>query len=142
MEKFNLPQESYVMMGDYLEFSLIEAKKHGFKKIHLCAQWAKMLKIAMATPQTHVRHGAIDIKKAIKFLESLNSGFRDRGTDFNTAMEIFNFINFSLVTCHSSLFLKVCVAAKEYAKSIVSGIPVISYLVSYEGKIIANSEKS
>ena len=67
MEKFNLHQESYVMMGDYLEFALIEAKKHGFKKIHLCAQWAKMLKIAMATPQTHVRHGAIDIKKLLNF---------------------------------------------------------------------------
>ena len=39
-------------------------------KIHLCAQWAKMLKIAMATPQTHVRHGAIDIKKAIEFLKT------------------------------------------------------------------------
>lgn len=140
MDKFNLPQESYVMMGDYLEFALIEAKKHGFKKIHLCAQWAKMLKIAMATPQTHVRHGAIDIKKALKFLESLDSGFRAPGTDFNTAMEIFNFINLSLVTCHSSLFLKVCAAAKKYAQSIALGIPVISYLVSYEGNIITNSE--
>ena len=55
-------------------------------------------------------------------------------------MEIFNFINLSLVTCHSSLFLKVCVAAKKYAEGIASEIPVISYLVSYEGKIIANSE--
>jgi cobalt-precorrin-5B (C1)-methyltransferase len=150
MEKFNLPQESYVMMGDYLEFSLIEAKKHEFKKIHLCAQWAKMLKIAMAIPQTHVKHGAIDIKKAVEFLKGL--GVKDWGLvqEFNTAMEIFNFI---VSSCHSPihpvrdtslngvhLFTNVCVAAKKYTESISSGIPVISYLVSYEGKIIANSE--
>ena len=67
VEKFGLPQESYIMMGDYLEFALLESKKHEFKKIHLCAQWAKMLKIAMATPQTHVRHGSIDIKKLLNF---------------------------------------------------------------------------
>ncbi|RPI35412.1 MAG: cobalamin biosynthesis protein CbiD, partial [Nitrospiraceae bacterium] len=65
MKQYGFPEESYIMMGDYLEFSLLEARQHGFRKIHLCAQWAKMLKISMATPQTHVRHGAIDIRKAV-----------------------------------------------------------------------------
>ncbi|MBI4653864.1 MAG: cobalt-precorrin-5B (C(1))-methyltransferase [Nitrospirae bacterium] len=140
MKKFNFPEEYYIMMGDYLEYSLLEAKTHGFKKIHLCAQWAKMLKVAMSTPQTHVKHGAIDIKKTIEFLKGL--GVMDWGLaqEFNTAMEIFEFISASRITHHASLFLKVCVAAKKYAESIASGIPVISYLVSYEGKIIANSE--
>ncbi|NOZ69885.1 MAG: cobalamin biosynthesis protein CbiD [Deferribacteres bacterium] len=71
MKKYHFPEESYVLMGDYLEYSLLEAGKHNFRKIHLCAQWAKMLKIAMATPQTHVRFGAIDIRKAVEFLNSL-----------------------------------------------------------------------
>ena len=139
MEKFGLSQESYIMMGDYLEFALLEAKKHAFKKIHLCAQWAKMLKIAMATPQTHVRHGSIDIKKAIEFLKNIDSEFCALGSEYNTAMEIFNFI---VSSSHSPIhrFTNVCVAAKKYAEGIASEIPVISYLVSYEGKIIANSE--
>ncbi|HBO84972.1 MAG TPA: cobalamin biosynthesis protein CbiD, partial [Deltaproteobacteria bacterium] len=34
MRKYKLPDECYVMMGDYLEFTLLEAKKHGFKKIY------------------------------------------------------------------------------------------------------------
>ncbi|MCX5716799.1 MAG: cobalt-precorrin-5B (C(1))-methyltransferase CbiD [Nitrospirae bacterium] len=135
----NLPEECYVMMGDYLEFSLLEAKKHAFKKIHLCAQWAKMLKIAMATPQTHVRHGAIDLKKAVEFLEKLDNVSQFAGYEFNTAREIFDFINSSLVTRHSSLFLKVCTAAKKYAEKISPGIPVNAHLVSYEGDIIKSS---
>lgn len=138
--KFNLPEESYVMMGDYLEFSLLEAKRHGFKKIYLCAQWAKMLKIAMATPQTHVRHGAIDIKKATELLSSLgiqNSEFRIQ--NFNTAREIFDFVDSRLKTQNSELFSKVCSAAKKYAEE-VAGTPVKACLVSYEGDIIAGSE--
>ncbi|MBI4848974.1 MAG: cobalt-precorrin-5B (C(1))-methyltransferase [Nitrospirae bacterium] len=138
MAEYHLPEESYVLIGDYLEYSLREAKKHGFKKIHLCAQWAKMVKIAMATPQTHVRFGAIDMKKAVEFLNSLGITVPEE-KDFNTAREIFDFINSSPVTRHLSLFPKVCVHAKKYAETIIDGIPVTAHLVSYEGKIIAGS---
>ncbi len=139
MKKYNLPEECYVMMGDYLEFSLLEAKKHEFKKIHLCAQWAKMLKIAMATPQTHVKHGAIDLKKAVEFLRSLQPSALSP-QPFNTAMEIFDFISPQLATHNSKLFRKVCLAAKKYAEKISHGIPVNVHLVSYEGDIIESSE--
>jgi len=147
MKKYGLPEESYVMMGDYLEFSLLEAKKHGFKKIHLCAQWAKMLKIAMATPQTHVRHGAIDVKKAIAFLvnELGIANYKLQNMEFNTAREIFDFLNSSLIPHASapsfgpsSLLLKVCSAAQKYAEKI-AGLPVSVHLVSYEGEIIAGN---
>ncbi len=144
MKKYNLSEESYVMMGDYLEFSLLEAKRHEFKKIHLCAQWAKMLKIAMSTPQTHVRHGAIDIKKAVEFLKKMGQGAMGNGQElwrmvygFNTAREIFDLINSS---GHKSFFSQVCNTAKGYAERIASGIPVVTHLISYEGDIIATSE--
>ncbi len=136
MNKYNLPEECYAMMGDYLEFALLEAERHGFKKIHLCAQWAKMLKIAMATPQTHVRHGALDTKKAVEFLKGL--GIRDRGLeqDFNTAREIFDFVNSSIISSWPSLYSDICYATKSYAEKITSGVPVAVHLVSYEGCII------
>jgi len=145
MKKFNFPEECYVMMGDYLEFSLLEAKKHKFKKIHLCAQWAKMLKIAMATPQTHVRHGAIDLKQAVEFLGKLGQGSRVRGQglldgEFNTAREIFDFINTSRITHHASFFSLVCSAAKKYAEGITGGISVISHIVSYDGEVIISCD--
>jgi cobalt-precorrin-5B (C1)-methyltransferase len=140
MKQYGFPEESYIMMGDYLEFSLLEAKRHGFRKIHLSAQWAKTLKIAMATPQTHVRHGALDIKKAVLFLEELWQLPFGEGHEFNTAMEIFQRVNASLIPQHPALFIKVCQAAKAYAERITEGISVSSYLVSYEGKVIAESE--
>ncbi|MBF0557797.1 MAG: cobalamin biosynthesis protein CbiD [Nitrospirae bacterium] len=138
MKKYALPDESYVMMGDYLEFALLDAVRHGFSAIHLCAQWAKMLKIAMATPQTHVRHGAIAMKKATGFLRSIGIETPE-GTEFNTAREIFDFINSALIDSRPSLLSDVCSVAKRYSESITSGLPVTAHLVSYEGDIIASS---
>ncbi len=136
MHEFNLPEEAYVLMGDYLEYSMKEAVKHRFETIHLCAQWAKMVKIAMATPQTHVRFGALNVRKAVELLNSIGFDI-ETGRDFNTAREIYDCIAESN---QSSNLQRVCNAAKEYAENITGGSPVITYLISYDGKVISNSE--
>ena len=139
MIKLDFPVESYVMMGDYLEFALLEAVRHGFSAIHLCAQWAKMIKIAMATPQTHVRHGAIVVNKAMEFLNTLGIKAHE-GMEFNTAREIFDFINRTNDKGKKAIFSNVCKEAKKYSGAIASGKQVVAHLVSYEGDIIASSE--
>lgn len=140
MKRFSLPVESYLMMGDYVEFSLIDAKKHNFNKIHLSAHWAKILKIAMRIPHTHVRHGAIDLHQTTLFLNNLIPGLLDPAYDFNTARQMYDEINSKLGARRNELLSIVCVKAKEYAEDITAGIPVIAHLVSYEGEIIADSE--
>ncbi len=141
MKQFRLPEEAYVMMGDYLEFSLSEARRHAFRKIHLCAQWAKMLKIALSTPQTHVRHGALDVGKAVDLLIHLGIPI-PREREFNTAREIFDFlINSKIITQNSSPFQRVCDAAREYAEGI-AGVPVAAHLVSYGGEIFTTSDRA
>jgi cobalt-precorrin-5B (C1)-methyltransferase len=148
MKEIGLPDESYVLMGDHLEYSLQEAKKHKFKKIHLCAQWAKMVKIAMATPQTHVRFGAIDTRKAVEFLNSIGISV-PRKKEFNTAREIYDHIlsKRSVGAIHVGIdpirelhLQKVCNEAVKYAQKIAAGIQVMTYLVSYDGKVIVKSE--
>jgi cobalt-precorrin-5B (C1)-methyltransferase len=138
MKRYAFAEEAYVMMGDYVEFSLTDARKHAFKEIHISAQWAKILKISMSTPQTHVRHGTINVKKGSEHLNRLGIAVpRDR--DFNTAREIYDYL---VATYGYSLpmFRKVCIAAKRYAEQITAGIPVIAHLVSYEGDILVESE--
>jgi cobalt-precorrin-5B (C1)-methyltransferase len=128
MKEYKLPESAYVLMGDYAEWSFLEAKKHGFEKIHLCAQWAKMLKLAMATPDTHVRAGAINIKKAVSLLKELGVEIPER--EYNTAREIFKEIK------EKKPLIKVSKRTAAYAGKI-SGIAARAYLVSYEGDIIA-----
>jgi cobalt-precorrin-5B (C1)-methyltransferase len=147
LEKFRLPEEMYVMMGDYLEYSLLEAKKYSFARIHLSAQWAKMLKIAMAAPQTHVRHGALEAVKAVEFMRKLGNGGMDEGrcpipegVSFNTAQEVFNYIVSLPCAACASLLSGVCAAARRYSESITGNIPVVTHLVSYEKKVILSNE--
>jgi cobalt-precorrin-5B (C1)-methyltransferase len=135
MARYGLPEEAYVMMGDYVEFALSEAAARGFRKVHLSAQWAKMIKIAMAVPQTHVRHGAIDPREATGFLKGLGlPDFPCR--DFNTAREIFDLIAGTSTNSLRPILSRVCAVAKGYAESVTGGIPVGVHLVSYEGEII------
>ncbi|GAB4486339.1 MAG: cobalt-precorrin-5B (C(1))-methyltransferase [Thermodesulfovibrionales bacterium] len=136
-ERYRLPVESYVMMGDYVEYSLEEARKHGFSRIHISAHWAKLLKISMGMPQTHVRHGAIDMKATVTMLNSLGIAV-DRKRAFNTAREIFDELAAALGPS-SPVFGKVCRSAQKTCEARTGGIPVSMHLVSYEGRIVAES---
>jgi cobalt-precorrin-5B (C1)-methyltransferase len=136
MERYALPEEAYVMMGDYVQHALRESGALGFEGVHLCAQWAKLLKIAMAIPQTHVRHGAINLEKAASFVAGL--GCPDlAGRPFNTAREMLSSIASSCDGAYKNILPAVCGAAKAYAESLARGPNVHVLLVSYEGEIIA-----
>jgi len=136
IRRYAFPEEAYVMMGDYVQYALRESGAHGFDKVHLCAQWAKLLKIAMATPQTHVRHGAIDLKRTASFLVGL--GCPDLAErPFNTAREMLAIIGSSCEDAFGTILSAVCGAAEAYAESLTHGPPVHIHLVSYEGEIIA-----
>lgn len=130
----DLPEEAYAMMGDYLEFSLKEAARHGFAGIHLSAMWAKVIKAAMEIPQTHVRHGALEAGEAVGFLAKLgvSSEVRAKLAGVNTAREIYERLQdmnrFDVVEA-------VCRAARGYAEK-TSGLPVSLYLVDGHGKVV------
>ncbi|HFQ81136.1 MAG TPA: cobalamin biosynthesis protein CbiD [Desulfobacterales bacterium] len=129
-----LPVESYAMMGDYLEFSLLAARDFGFKKIHLSGMWAKILKAAMAIPQTHVRNGALEIKPAADFIALLAADEQlGRGLiDANTAREIYQRLR---AAGHDSIIRQVCLKARDYAAR-TSGLPTSVYLVESPGKVV------
>ena len=129
-----LPEEAYVMMGDYLEFSLHEAARHQFRKIHLAGMWAKIVKAAMNIPQTHVRHGALDPEQAISFLGRLTEQGEELHylTGANSAREIYE-----RLAQHgdTEIIHRVCLAAREYCQT-VSGLPVTVYLVQANGRVV------
>jgi cobalt-precorrin-5B (C1)-methyltransferase len=133
-KELSLPEEAYAMMGDYLEFSLKEAARQGFAKIHLAAMWAKVLKCAMQIPQTHVRHGALEVDEAITFLGTigLENELQAALRGANTAREIYVRL---LEQGRADLIKKVCLSAKEYAEQ-VSGLPVTVSLVDGQGRLV------
>jgi len=138
-EHLNFADESQVMMGDYLHYSLVDAAKHGFNKIHLAAMWAKIMKAAMRIPQTHVRNGALEVGDALTFLAGL--GCEDemiaqlQGS--NTAREIYMRL---LESNRNDMILRVCESARDYAEE-VSGLKVTVYLVGASMTIVTTTER-
>jgi cobalt-precorrin-5B (C1)-methyltransferase len=131
-----LPVEAYAMMGDYLHFSLIAAKDNGFARVHLAGMWAKILKAAMAIPQTHVRHGALEVKEAAAFIGQLadDQALARELADANTAREIHDRLR---TQGRQQLITQVCLAARGYAEG-VAQLPVAVYLVSGVNEVVCH----
>ena len=133
-EYLGLSEEAYVMMGDYLEFSLREAASHGFGRVHLGAMWAKLVKAAMGIPQTHVRHGALEIANIVSFLEDLGIEDADRFCNANTAREVYDWL---ADAGRMDIIRLVCTKAKTFCEE-VSGLPVSVYLID-GGKVVEHT---
>ena len=127
MRASGLPEEAYAMMGDHVHWSFREVRRYGFKKLYLVAQWAKMVKIAMRTPDTHVRAGALGTKETVAFLKGLGIGLPKK--EYNSAREIYECLP------DPRLAFRVCREAAKYARE-VSGIKVEAVLVSYNRKVL------
>lgn len=138
-ESLRLPEEALVMMGDYLRFSLEEAARRNFTRIHLAAMWAKVMKCGMQIPQTHVRNGALEVKAALEFLKGLgcSAELLQALGGSNTAREIYGRL---LDRGEKKMILRVCEAAREYAEK-VSGLDVTVYLVDASTSIVATASE-
>ena len=133
-----LPEETQVMMGDYLLYALEAASRHGFARIHLAEMWAKLIKAALAVPQTHVRNGALETHQAADLLATLGldaqTALQLRGA--NTAREIYDHLK---ATQRDDLIAAVSRRAKAQAEQ-WSGLPVRVYLVSSEQGVVHVSD--
>ena len=129
-----LPEESLIMMGDYLHYSLEAAKQHGFITIHLAGMWAKILKCALEIPQTHVRNGALEVDQAIRFIQDCGASetIIERLKGANTAREIY--VRLGDLGARE-LIRGVCLRAQQYGQR-VSGLEVHVYLVDGTGEVV------
>ncbi len=132
----NLPEEAYAMMGDYLEFSLKEAAQRGFSTVHLAGMWAKIMKAALRIPQTHVRHGALEVADGARLLASLGAegALLEKFAQANTAREMYTHIE---EAGRHDLTEAVCQKAREYCQEVTGGT-VHVYLVNHKAEILAH----
>lgn len=132
--QLHLPEEALVMMGDYLHYALEAAGRHGFTEIVLAAMWAKLIKAALAVPQTHVRNGALETRQAAALLARLGLEEPEATAmaDANTAREIYGRLQ---VGGRNDLVEAVCRTAQHQAE-LWSGLPVQVYLVTSEQGVV------
>jgi cobalt-precorrin-5B (C1)-methyltransferase len=133
-----LPEESQVMMGDYLHYALAAAQRHGFTRIHLAGMWAKLVKAALAVPQTHVRNGALETRQAADLLLEFGVDLAQAELfrHANTAREIYQQLK---QDGRDDLITAVCGRAKAQAEA-WSGLPVRVYLVTSEEGLVYGTD--
>ena len=129
-----LPEEALVMMGDYLHYALTATARQGFRRIHLAGMWAKLVKAALAVPQTHVRNGALETRQAAALLVDLGLDGPAAAAlaRANTAREIYERLR---AAGRDDLVTAVCDRARVQAEA-WSGLPVTVYLVTAEEGVV------
>ena len=122
------------MMGDYLHYALTATARQGFRRIHLAGMWAKLVKAALAVPQTHVRNGALETRQAADLLVDLGLDGPAAAAlaRANTAREIYERLR---AADRDDLVVAVCDRAWAQAER-WSGLPVTVYLVTAEEGVV------
>ena len=129
-----LPEEALVMMGDYLHYALTATARQGFRRIHLAGMWAKLVKAALAVPQTHVRNGALETRQAADLLVDLGLDGPAAAAlaRANTAREIYERLR---AAGRDALVTAGCERARVQAEA-WSGLPVTVSLVTAEEGVV------
>ena len=130
----NPREEALVMMGDYLDYSLKETRKHHFTRVHMGAMWAKLLKGAMRHDNTHVRHGILETQRAVSFLEGIGveKTVTDKLKGSNTAREMLT----RLLEMQRPDVLDEVARLAQSQYQVRSGVPVSIYLVDGPGNLL------
>ena len=55
-----MPEEGFIQIADFFQYSLCEASRKGFQKIILAVFFGKAVKMAQRFPYTHAKKGAMD----------------------------------------------------------------------------------
>jgi cobalt-precorrin-5B (C1)-methyltransferase len=98
--------------------------------------WAKVMKAALHIPQTHVRHGALEVTDGARLLASLGAEgeLLEKFAQANTAREMYSHIE---EAGRHDLTKAVCRRAREYCQEVTGGT-VRVYLVNHRAEIITH----
>jgi cobalt-precorrin-5B (C1)-methyltransferase len=130
---FLVPEEAFVMMGDYVGYVLEAASRKGVERLILAGQFAKLLKIACGHRQTHVSSSELDLRQLEQWLTEAGCRSRIPGpwARFNTARQVLEESGSDPV-----LVELVCTRAQRSAASLATGVEVKVLLAGYGGEVL------
>ncbi len=129
----NLPDESYVMMGDHVAYALQACARRGFNQPVIACQFAKLLKIACGYQNTHAAASELDLAVLLGWAESarVSSEYLSIISHANTAREIAVATGFDRI-----LMELVADRAREAAAVHVPGMLAHPLLCGYDGTVV------
>ncbi|AJE02424.1 cobalt-precorrin-5B (C(1))-methyltransferase [Geobacter pickeringii] len=129
----NLPEETFVMMGDHVGYALRASARKGVRRAILAGQFAKLLKIACGHEQTHVSSSALDLRELAAWVAETPHAARltPLVRRANTARQV-------LEESGNDPFLMalVCSRARDAAQRLAPGIEIEVLLAGYAAAVL------
>jgi cobalt-precorrin-5B (C1)-methyltransferase len=128
-----LPEEAFVMMGDYVGYALASCANKGVREVVLAGQFAKLLKIGCGHGQTHVSSSALDLGTLAEWLrrDPLTAGLEPLATRANTARQVLEESGRD-----RRLMALVCEQARAFARQSAPGLAIQVLLVGYTAEVL------
>lgn len=137
----NLPEESFILVGDHMGFALKEAgfkgsRVQGFRKITIVGQFGKLSKLAAGHFKTHCRDSSIELDFIAGIVKE--TGVKERVVDkirgANTARQAFYILKEKGL---SRVFKVICKRIKRNAEMLTGGeVNIGCLLVGYDDEIV------
>lgn len=137
----DLPEESFIQIGDYFEFSVNAASRRKINSITIAAFFGKAVKMAQGIPCTHAAKSKLTLTRLADWAsrEVNDSSLTENILNANTARHAFDFI-------HGRYPELIAFVGKQMINSVESfikrkDIHIRSVIFDYEGKTAFDSDE-
>ena len=139
---FQLPDHSFIQMGDFSGYAIQQCAKKGLKKAYVAGFIGKLAKMAAGVKQTHVKGGKVDMKFLSELAKRCNADSETirKILGANTARNVQEIIMKDNVNgFFDEITKETCNQMRNHSEE---KIPVEVILFNFDGNILSKYEKT
>jgi cobalt-precorrin-5B (C1)-methyltransferase len=136
-----LPDHSFIQMGDFSGYTIKQCAKQGLKKAYIAGFIGKLAKMAAGVKQTHVKGGKVDMKFLSELAKRCNASSNTIGRILgaNTARNVQEIIMEDKVDgFFDEVTKEACNQMRQHSEE---KIPVEVILFDFDGKVLSRDKK-
>ena len=136
-----LPDHSFIQMGDFSGYTIKQCAKQGLKKAYIAGFIGKLAKMAAGVKQTHVKGGKVDMKFLSELAKRCNASSNTIGRILgaNTARNVQEIIMEDKVDgFFDEITKEACNQMRQHSEE---KIPVEVILFDFDGKVLSRDKK-
>ena len=136
-----LPDHSFIQMGDFSGYTIKQCAKQGLKKAYVAGFIGKLAKMAAGVKQTHVKGGKVDMKFLSELAKKCDAGSDTIGRILgaNTARNVQEIIIKDKVDgFFDEVTKEACNQMRQHSEE---KIPVEVILFDFDGKVLSKDKK-
>jgi cobalt-precorrin-5B (C1)-methyltransferase len=140
-EIIELPDHSFIQMGDFSSYTIKQCAKQGLKKAYIAGFIGKLAKMAAGVKQTHVKGGKVDMKFLSELAKRCNAKSEtiSKILGANTARNVQEIIMEDEVDgFFDEVTKEVCNQMRQHSEE---KIPVEVILFDFDGKVLSRDKK-